>query len=97
MMLFRIFKYLSPCLLYAGAITSFLAQGLPVWLPLIYAWFVIPALELFIQPDASNLSATEEELAKHNRWYDYMLYLIVPLQAFALGLFLYNVTFVRQP
>jgi hypothetical protein len=49
-MSFRVFKYLSPCLLYAGAIASFLTQGFAVWLPLVYAWIVIPALELFVKP-----------------------------------------------
>ena len=93
----RTLKYLSPCLIYIGAITSFLAQGFPIWIPLIYAWAIIPVLELFIKPDASNLSATEEETAKQNKVYDYLLYLIVPLQFFALGLFLHSVTYVQQP
>lgn len=84
----RLFKYLSPCLLYYGAITSFLTLGLGVWTPLLYSWVLIPLLELFIKPDPSNLSAAEEELAKKNRWYDYLLYLIVPLQFAALGIFL---------
>ena len=96
-MTLRAFKYLSPCLLYFGAITAFLAHGVGVWLPLVYAWFIIPLLELFIKPDASNLSEAEEELAKRNRLYDFMLYLIVPLQYFALGLFLYNITSTTQP
>jgi alkane 1-monooxygenase len=96
-MSFRLFKYLSPCLLYAGAIASFLTQGFAVWLPVVYAWILIPALELFVRPDPSNLSAAEEELARKNRWYDYLLYAIVPLQYFALGLFLFNVSFVAQP
>jgi alkane 1-monooxygenase len=95
-MFIRRFKYLSPCLLYFGAITAFLSHGFAVWLPLIYAWVLIPALELFIRPDESNLSEAEEELAKRDKWYDYMLYLIVPLQAFALGLFLHNVSHIEQ-
>lgn len=93
----RVFKYLSPCLLYAGAITAFLNQGFSVWLPLLYAWVLIPALELFIKPDPSNLSEAEEELAKQNCWYDYLLYGIVPLQYFALGLYLYHVAYIPQP
>jgi alkane 1-monooxygenase len=95
-MFIRRFKYLSPCLLYFGAITAFLSHGFAVWLPLIYAWVLIPALELFIRPDESNLSEAEEELAKRDKWYDYMLYLIVPLQAIALGLFLHNVSHIEQ-
>ncbi len=93
----RLFKYFSPSLLYAGALAAFAAQGFAVWLPLVYAWVVIPVLELFIRPDATNLSAAEEEMAKKARWYDYLLYAIVPLQYIALAVFLYNVTFVPQP
>jgi alkane 1-monooxygenase len=85
----RIFKYLSPFILYCGAIASFLNSGFIVWLPLIYSWFLIPLIELFIKPDESNLSEAEEELVRKNTWYDVLLYLVVPFQYFALGLFLY--------
>ena len=85
----RVFKYLSPFLIYYGAITSFLNSGFIVWLPVIYSWVFIPFLELFIKPEESNLSEAEEELAKKNKWYDVLLYLVVPFQFFALGLFLY--------
>ena len=91
----RVFKYLSPFLLYYGALTAFMASGFVVWLPLIYAWFIIPLVELFISPDDSNLSEAEEELAKKNRLYDILLYLVVPFQYFALGLFIYQVSFVQ--
>src|SRR5690349_20066515 len=92
----RVFKYLSPFLLYYGAIASFLNSGFVVWLPLIYSWFLIPLIELFIQPDESNLSEAEEELAKKNIWYDVLLYLVVPFQFLALGLFLYTTTYWHQ-
>jgi alkane 1-monooxygenase len=92
----RIFKYLSPFILYCGAIASFLNSGFIVWLPLIYSWFLIPLIELFINPDESNLSQAEEELAKRNSLYDVLLYLVVPFQYFALGLFLYVITYWHQ-
>jgi alkane 1-monooxygenase len=85
----RVFKYLSPFLLYYGAIVAFLSSGFVVWIPLLYAWFFIPLVELFIRPDESNLSQAEEELAKKNALYDVLLYMVVPFQFFALGLFLY--------
>lgn len=85
----RVFKYLSPFLLYYGAIMSFLDSGLVVWLPLVYSWIIIPLVELFTRPDESNLSQAEEELAKKNTAYDLLLYLVVPFQYFALGLYLY--------
>ena len=89
----RVFKYASPFLIYWGALYAFVTTGLPVWLPLIYSWIIIPLLELFIRPDDSNLSAAEEELAKKNKAYDCFLYAVVLLQYFALGLFLYSVTY----
>lgn len=92
----RIFKYLSPFILYYGAIAAFLNSGIVVWLPLVYSWFIIPLIELFIRPDESNLSEAEEELAKKNVWYDLLLYLVVPFQYFALGLFLYVTTYWHQ-
>jgi alkane 1-monooxygenase len=92
----RMFKYLSPFLIYFGAIVAFRSSGLVVWLPLIYSWFIIPLLELLIKPDESNLSKAEEELAIKNRWYDIVLYLVLPFQYIALGLFLYNISHEPQ-
>ena len=74
-MRFRAFKYLSPLLVYAGSFYSFMATGWTIWLPLAYAWIIIPALELFIRPDPRNMNATEEELARSDRAYDYLLYI----------------------
>jgi len=57
---------------------------------MIYAWVLMPLAELFISPDKKNLSAAEEELAKKDRMYDYLLYIIVVLQFGALFVFLTN-------
>ncbi|HLF46487.1 MAG TPA: alkane 1-monooxygenase [Chitinophagaceae bacterium] len=86
----RALKYLLPLILYAGAILSFHATGIIVWFPLVFAWVVIPLLELFIKSDAGNMSATEEELSKADKTYELILYLIVPLQFVSLYFFLYN-------
>src|SRR5687768_15649974 len=85
----KAFKYLSPLIIYIGSFNAFLVTGWQVWLPLIYAWIVIPLLELLLPPDPKNMSATEEELALNNRIYDYFLYFIVILQYAALVQFLY--------
>src|SRR5688500_12656983 len=89
----RVFKYASPLLLYIGALYSFATEGFTVWLPLIYAWIVIPVLELLLEADERNMTAAEEELAKKDPVYDWLLYMIVPLQYFSLGWFLYNITY----
>lgn len=85
-------KYLLPVLLYVGVAFSFTNHGWLTWLPMIHAWVLIPILEFCINPDNRNLSDAEEDLAKNNRWYDYMLYIIVLLQYAALFFFLKQVT-----
>ncbi len=87
-MRFRAFKYLSPFIIYIGSYRAFIVTGWEVWMPLLYAWVVIPALELFIKPDPKNLNETEEEVAKSNRMYDVMIYAVVVCQYAALYRFL---------
>ncbi|RYZ00050.1 MAG: alkane 1-monooxygenase [Chitinophagaceae bacterium] len=94
---FRVFKYASPLLLYAGSLRAFLGTGLVVWLPLLYSFVLVPLLELALRPDARNLSAAEAELARRNPLYDWLLYLVVPMQWGALALFLHQVAFVPAP
>ncbi|RYZ20051.1 MAG: alkane 1-monooxygenase [Chitinophagaceae bacterium] len=89
-MSFRVFKYASPLLVYFGALLSFLGSGFVVWIPLLYAFALIPLLELLLRPDSRNLSEAEAELARRNRLYDALLYAIVPLQWGALLLFLWQ-------
>ncbi|HMO33516.1 MAG TPA: alkane 1-monooxygenase [Lacibacter sp.] len=84
----RPFKYLSPLIVFWAAWRAFHHTGVVSFLPVIYAFGVIPLLELFLKPDTKNLSAAEEELARNDRTYDYILYLIVPLQYYFLYLFL---------
>lgn len=86
----RAFKYLSPLLIYAGAVYSFSAYGLICFAPLIYAWIVIPMMELFLKPDDSNLTQAQEEIARQDKAYDYILYLLVFLQIPTLFYFLYS-------
>jgi alkane 1-monooxygenase len=76
----RAFKYLSPLVIYIGAFWSFSIMGWQIWLPMIWAWVIIPLAELFIKPVPANMDAAEEELAKKDRTYDVLLYLIVILQ-----------------
>lgn len=88
-MTFRAFKYLSPLIIYIGSFRAFMVTGWEIWLPLIYAWIIIPLLELFIRPNSRNMSEAEEELAKADRSYDILLYFVVVLQYAALIKFLF--------
>ncbi len=92
----RLFKYASPLLIYMAALFSFFNNGFVVWIPIIYAWVLIPLVELFIKSNEANLSVAEEELVKNDKKYDLLLYIIVPLQYIALGCFLNSVSFHHQ-
>ena len=85
----RAFKYLSPLIIYIGAFRSFSVTGWQVWLPLLWAWLIIPMAELFIKPTPANMNEAEEELAKKDRVYDWLLYIIVVLQYALLIKFLF--------
>jgi alkane 1-monooxygenase len=84
----KIFKYLSPITIYFLAYFSFTGTGWLIWLPMMYAWIIIPLVELLIKPDEKNMNAAEEEVAKKDKLYDYMLYFFVLIQFVALYIFL---------
>lgn len=85
-------KYTNPILIYVLALISFTNVGVWCWLTVIYAFVFVPILELLIQPKASNMSIAEEELAKDDPIYDYLLYLVVFIQMPTLFFFLYAFT-----
>jgi len=86
----RSLKYITPLLVYALAILAFTQHGIYCWFGLIYAWVVIPFAELFIKPDERNMSVAEEELAKKDEVYDWMLYAAVILLYPTLFVFLFS-------
>jgi alkane 1-monooxygenase len=87
-------KYLNSFIFYALAYISFNSTGIACWSVLILSWIVIPCLELLIKPDNKNLAEAEENLAKQDKLYDYMLHAVVFLQVPTLFYFLYS---LQQP
>ncbi len=83
-------KYTNPLVVYVLAIIGFMHTGIFCWLTLIYSFILVPLIELFIKPNATNLSAAQEEMAKQDKIYDYLLYAIVLLQIPTLFYFLYS-------
>lgn len=67
--------------------TGWLAFALPL-----YAFAFIPLVELFINPKHHNLNKLEEEIAKEDRLYDYLIYSLVPIQYGILFYFCYTIT-----
>lgn len=84
----KAFKYLLPFFFFASAIRAFNSTGWVVWIPMIVAWLLIPLLELMLKPNPSNMGSAEEEMAKKDKTYDILLYLVVLFQYFALYEFL---------
>lgn len=87
----KAYKYALPLPVFVGSWLSFTRTGPLVWLPVFYAFILIPLLELVLQPSSFNLNEAEEAIAKKERLYDWFLYLIVPLQYISLFVFLHNI------
>lgn len=87
----RVFKYLTPFILYVLALVSFRGTGIFCWLPVLFSFFVIPSIELLLKPNSQNLSEVEEDIARKNKAYDFVLYLSVIFQYCSLWLFLENI------
>jgi alkane 1-monooxygenase len=79
-MYIRYTKYCMPLVVFALAAISFTSNGLLCFLPVIYAYGLIPLAEICLNPDKTNLNEAEEELAKKDKVFDWLLYLIAPLQ-----------------
>lgn len=85
-------KYLATLTAAVAGIISLTSHGWLTFLAPLYGFFVIPLAELFVKPDAKNMSDMEEELVKNDRIYDFIIYSIVPLQWGLLVLFLFSMT-----
>lgn len=88
----RFVKYLTVWSIPATAAVSFTSTGWLVFLPLLYVFGLLPLLELLLRPSEQNLSAAEQEMALHDRVYDWLLYAVVPVQYGFLVWFLFSVT-----
>lgn len=81
-------KYLIPLTMYVLAFFAFTKTGFWCWLLPVYAWILIPVAELLIKPNEKNMDAAEEEMAKADKLYDYILYAVIILLYPVLYLFL---------
>lgn len=84
-------KYLSAYIVPLVAVFSIYQGGYFSFSALILVFGLIPFLELFTNGSTVNMDEIEESMAKEDRFYDYLLYGLVPFQFFVLILFLYQV------
>ena len=87
-------KYGSPLIIFCFAYLSFSGRGWITFLPVVWSYTIIPLAELFIKPNENNLHDTEQLIAKNDRLYDYMLYIIPVGMYVALVYFLFS---LQQP
>jgi len=85
---FKFLKYFLAFTVPFLAYFSFNGHGVITYAPMIQAFLIIPLFELFFKSNDKNLSEAEEEMAKNDRNYDYILYLTVPIVYFLLWEFL---------
>ncbi len=95
-MFFRRFKYALVLLTPLVVGVSLSAKGGYSILAPFFLFVVLPFFELFTQGSAANLNAVEEELARKDKVYDVLLYVLLPLQYFLLVLFLYRITYLQH-
>ena len=80
--------YLTPLIV----LFSLYTENIGAYTAVFVLFVMIPLIELFTKGSTNNLSKIEEELAKENKVYDWMLYGLVPLQYLILIYFLVQVS-----
>jgi alkane 1-monooxygenase len=73
-------KYLSILALPLTVFVSFNSSGVLTFLPVFVFFGLVPLLEMAFQPDAKNLDERERELAANDKYFDFLLYLMLPIQ-----------------
>lgn len=62
------------------------------WSGIIYAFVLVPLLDELIPSSVHNMSKIEEDVAKKDRIYDYLIYMIVPIQYFLVFFSMYRLS-----
>jgi alkane 1-monooxygenase len=89
-------KYIAVFLLPLTALLSLNSSDWKTYFTLLYAFGIIPLMEWVMGKSSSNLSAAERELARQDKFYDFLLYLTVPVQLAILVCFLYSIDIATQ-
>ena len=89
---FRALKYLAVYITPALVIFSILAKGWWSYTAMIVLFGFILFIELFTSGTTKNLSEVEEEIIKKDRFYDYLIYALLPIHYTIMYLFLSNIS-----
>ena len=85
-------KYFAAMTIPLAAILSIYLKGWWSYFTVLYAFGIIPLLEVLLPQDSSNLEGEELESKKHSRFFDWMLYLNLPVVFSMLGFLLWDIT-----
>lgn len=83
-------KYLGVLISPAVIFTCLNLGGWFTWSGLIYAFVLVPVLDAMLPSSTQNMTQIEEDMAKKDRIYDYLVYMIVPIQYFLVFFSLYK-------
>lgn len=87
----RIIKYQGVFVIPVLALISFLGHGFWSYTLPFLTFVFVPIVELFSEQSEENLTKEEEELALEDKYYDWLLWLMVPLQYIVIFIGLYLV------
>ena len=82
-------KYLFVYILPLSVYYSFNNVGFKTFFPIILVFVIVPFLELFLKPDRTNFDPEKSLKEKNNKFYDWILYVSVPVQLLMLVSFFY--------
>lgn len=86
------FKYFAALVIPLFAIFSFRSTGFLAYSCIIFLYVLVPVLEELFPPDRKNMDKVEKELAAEDSFYDWIMYLMVPLHLLAMYIFLTTVS-----
>ena len=85
-------KYLGAFFSPLLAIISFNLNGIWAFSGVFFLYILVPILEQYLPKNTYNLSKEEKELAKKDKFYDWILFLLVPFQLFVVYYYLTTLT-----
>ncbi len=82
-------KYLFVYTLPISVLIAFNNEGIMTFMPIILFFGVVPLVELLIKPDSSNLDIESAEKEKDNPFYNWIMFLALPIQITSLIYFFF--------
>ena len=85
-------KYLAAYIIPLVAFHTLTSTGIAAYFGFIFIFVVIPFFEIVLPADTYNLNKTEKELAEEDPFYDWVIYMLIPVHLFLIYYFLTTVS-----